>query len=60
MRLFLVQCCSAKGGDREIFGEQRSVLADLPPADAKSLIAIDLSRPVHRFPVQQSHEATTA
>ena len=40
MRLFLVQCCSAKDGDREIFGEQRSVLADLPPADAKGLIEL--------------------
>ena len=40
MRLFLVQCCSAKDGTREIFGEQRSVLADLPPADAKSLIEL--------------------
>jgi hypothetical protein len=40
MRLFLVQCCSAKDGDREMFGEQRSVLADLPPSDAKALIEL--------------------
>ena len=40
MKLFLIQCCSAKDGEREIFSKQRSVLADLPPADAKSLIEL--------------------
>lgn len=38
MRLFIVQCCSAKHGHREIFGEERSVLDDLPPLAAKALI----------------------
>lgn len=40
MRLFIVQCCSAKDGEREIFSEQRSVLDDLPPAAAKALIRL--------------------
>ena len=40
MRLFMVQCCSAKDGEREMFSEHRSVLDDLPPAAAKELIAL--------------------
>ena len=40
MRLFIVQCCSAKDGEREIFSEQRSVLDDLPPTAARALIGL--------------------
>lgn len=40
MRLFLIQCCAAKKGHREIFGQQRSVLADLPAPAKTQLIAL--------------------
>lgn len=40
MRLFIVQCCSTKDGHREIFGDQRSVLDDLPPRAARALIGL--------------------
>lgn len=38
MKLFLIQCCAAKKGHRELFGQQRSVLADLPAQAAMDLI----------------------
>ena len=40
MRLFLIQCCSDKKGERELFSEQRSVLNDLPPAAAEALFEL--------------------
>ena len=40
MKLFLIQCCSGKDGDREIFNEQRSVLDDIPPTAARALIGL--------------------
>ena len=40
MRLFIVQCCSAKDGEQEIFSEQRSILDDLPPTATQALIGL--------------------
>ena len=40
MKLLLIQCCSGKEGDWEIFSEQRSVLDDLPPRAARELIGL--------------------
>ena len=38
MRLFLIQCCADKKGNREIFSQERSVLADLPATAAAELV----------------------